>query len=734
MPSFDPYALPPRLTGVVWLTFRYERSGTFTPMPYVACVSIERERGPKPMSATFRYAYPIGYPGSFVYFEHFLPLIAAPNGYDIPPADTVRFDDRIVVVEVQPDGSWLFAFDGFVQIPEGNISGAKYDLLFQAQGVEIRAWDEPIQGRLQRDAFAPDQTGEVIWIDAPARFNPKGVANCTGDPDTDGSWDYVWEDSATGKKSPVFYDERFPQDRQALFPGIVDADQEYVRIWTVNRAAKYILAHGNEQETWVESPDFDALNDLLAAVEPVSDGGSVDPDSPSSFRLYAVPIADTAIDGMPWPDALAKVLQPHGFNFRFGLYNNGGYPRTRLLVFRERDNLDATFKTAYLQPGDGGAIDVAQNNVAGFQLARDASQVVNAWSVDSAPCDYEIGIVLAPGFFLTQGNDIGDVPETQATNPDNAADRDLYRLFVADEAGEGFYDYDLLAWVEREYLDFTPILGEKWIARRRPGRGPLISTDNLGDPRKPTLCLLTNYVPAPRSFWDGTGDVLPIKGSWELLKDRLGVRITASDLGSFSIGKLGSTAPAAFQSLGSTFDFVKAVADADGLARIYLLLTCVISGDAMIEAEANRQATSPTVYTVRRRIDGRDKFKAHKSHSSSFWRYNAGGAGPPEPLDTVRDDSPLATEYAKARRLATELPSFAGTVTINRITRAYSVGDRLVAIEPRLSLQSNVGGEHGEGPRFPVIVKIDWNNDGNSQSTTLTLDDRRSEGEPVETT
>ena len=71
-----------------------------------------------------------------------------------------------------------------------------------------------------------------------------------------------------------------------------------------------------------------------------------------------------------------------------------------------------------------------------------------------------------------------------------------------------------------------------------------------------------------------------------------------------------------------------------------------------------------------------------------------------------------------------------GSVTIGRLTNSYFVGDRIDSIYPRMTLQTNIPTQQYPN-RYPMVVQLTWRNEP-EQSTTLQLDDRRSESDPVE--
>src|SRR6185503_9322737 len=69
-----------------------------------------------------------------------------------------------------------------------------------------------------------------------------------------------------------------------------------------------------------------------------------------------------------------------------------------------------------------------------------------------------------------------------------------------------------------------------YVNRYRPGKARLISKDDQGVARRANLAISRDYRGGAGRVWDGTGtwDYCGSEG-WSLLKDRLGIRITAEN-------------------------------------------------------------------------------------------------------------------------------------------------------------------------------------------------------------
>jgi hypothetical protein len=152
-----------------------------------------------------------------------------------------------------------------------------------------------------------------------------------------------------------------------------------------------------------------------------------------------------------------------------------------------------------------------------------------------------------------------------------------------------------------------------------------------------------------------------------------------------------------------------------------LRLTTVIEDDLMLPAVTGSRPASPTVFTMRRRIDARDHFALETVAAGSL--YNPGS----QPI-TIRDDTARALAHARQLRAAHEFPPLAGSVTIPSLISTFRVGDRIAKINGRdISFQTNVGTGQGESPVFPVVVGLTWDFSGQRQATILELADRRAE-------
>ena len=724
--TFNPYALPPALMGQPTAVFRCDGAGGFTPLPSVRWMDITYRKGPYPPRATFRYAYgePSGFAGAT--FESVLPIIKT-NITD----DTVFLDDRVVVATIDDAGNPLFLFDGFVQIPEASISGQSYSLAFQAQGVAIRCWDVPLMGSFRRNMNSLTTPNSTIYTDLPARVNPEGKPNRTAYSDSS-PFDYDY--SLDNFKFPVFTDDLMVTNADGKIPNL---NNNKLQLWDLGGVVRYILAVGNSKQLYVNNPDFTVLDTSFWAYN----------DDGTTTYIYC---RDMVLSGKPWPEALNEAIRNQGFSFTFRLGTKNGLPFNYITFERERDGYGATVKSLYMQ-STGDTIDPSQTNTRALSLAVDASQVVNAYVVDHKCDEYEVGIVLAPGFSVDKVNDPLHPERFLTSNQDASAPRDAYRLFIADECGEGHVFLDNAAFTTNQpFKQFNQLWGNNYAIRRRPGYGPCFSLDATGQRYKPQLFILTNWGkpnqdPPPMLYDSGqvsgasqTPYIIPIKGSWEMLRDRLGVRLTCANPQAWNIGDIDPTNPA-YGKVPPTVDMINNIITYDyknPQNHLFLLLTCVISADRKAtQALAPKRAVSPTQFAVARSIDAHDRYKRWAAHKSSAYQASNSSLYGNQIDDTrarfyARDDSAAAQAYAEGLRASTETPSIGGSVSIGRLCNSYQVGDRIDALRDRMSLQTNIPSKTMPN-RYPVIVQITWRNEP-EQSTTIQLDDRRSESDPVE--
>lgn len=694
--DFDPYDVPLSSPAATIRVCRYNSpssgSDGFTLLPNVTCERIRHAEGPEPPTAWFRYVLDDATPAASapVDFGRLWPQNAA-GPY------VVRNDDRLVVLATSPDGEARILFDGFAQSPQIDLDAQSQRVSFLALGVANRCWDEPIGGRLQRDADDPHE-GRTVLIQLPVRFNPDGRPNCSPD-----GADVERADASA--RHPVFLDPD------------IDRDPDPRTYWTLGKFVRYILGTSNDQ-VFVKNPDFDRLDALLQSKGP----------APGSTPIGGGTAADIVIrdydaTNKPWPEALAAQLELAGFGMRFVTGEGGdGSPRSEIEIYRKDADAGGPLRDLLLLRS-GSSLNPARCNVASLRLRRDTRAIVNAVTVETAQRRVEASFVLAPGFIPSPGDESASrrvrfLRSNLATA--DGEDRRKYRYYVADEAGDGHWDASTATWSQRA-LDLDDLFpaddegGPTYVRRLRAGSATLVTRDAQGRPLQAQLAISRDYTgPAP-SLWDGTGNWQPVVGGWQILEDRLGIYIIAEDPESWAIGDYTGSHP---QEPSRTLRGVTSQANPTAPnTRFVLRLTTVIEDDLMLPASVDSRPASPTSFTRRRRVDARDHFAletvaAHSLHN------------PASEAKTMRDDTERAVAWARQLRSAHELPPTVGSATLPGLVTAYRVGDRVARIDGRdVALQTNVGEAQGETPAYPTISAVSWEFSDDRQSTLIELSD-----------
>ena len=681
-----PLARPAATIGV----FRYEPGGigNFEYLANIRILMIQYREGADPGVARFRYVFDQANPPTVP--NSFQDALSVNSGMP----GVVANDDRLIVLTFDPDGNPDVLFDGFAQVPELGLASDREMVTFMAFGVAIREWDTPIAGPLMRDADQPDVISDYA-TDLVTHFNPAGLPNATPE-DADAVDD-------SGNTYPTFLDPR------------VIRDPDVRRPWTLPMALRYLCYRHNPDQTYVENPEGSLLDGLLESVDP--DSGDT-----QSGETEPLLVPDYPASGKAWPAVVRDLIEPFGFGMAFRLEtDDDGNPKTSLDIFQRQGGSTASYKDLYLQPR-GDALDPGQTNLAEAQLARDTSGMANAFSVDTGLVRYEASFILAPGFSISGGD--ASNSSTLAGFDRNGTDfseenHDKYRLYVFDETGEGHWD-----WKHAELTNEPPSLGDLlgkeddlasgYVKRRRVPIGQLFTLDPNQKPLKAQLSISTNYDGLQSGLWDGTGTWQPVGGGFELLKDRLGIWINVPNPNRWNIQ--------ASKVSGTPYPsgIVKGVEDqVDANANHFALrLTCVIEGDHVIAATADRRPSSPTTYTILRHVDARDRYAKQVIAANSEFN-------PTSDEIVVRDDTTDALAEAISRRSSSEAGEVAGVVMIPRFTQAYRIGDRICSIQGRnLSLQTNAGAPTEEGQVYPAVVGLTWDFDG-KQQTLLHLSDQR---------
>ena len=720
--TFFPGTVPLARPSATVLVYRATPSADGSPwsyelLPNVRCLGIALREGADPGLARFRYTFLDAdlAPGDPNRFEQVYPLDAAGPG-------VVSTDDRLVVRAFRDDGYSELLFDGFVQVPQADLSPEIEHVSFVALGATIREWDTPLGGAVYRNADLPTVVKD-FETDEPVRFNPDGKPNAT--PAAADSSTFEAEPDASNEY-PVFLGPVWPSN---------SINGSTIREWDLGMASRYIMARGafsdfdGSPSDYVQIPDFTNVDDNLKAIRPVDggDASTINVSDPSTYELESIPVVDVDVKGENWQPAIERLVTPHGFQVRndLGTDENDDPQWTFKIYAKDRGG---AIKTVMLQQA-GNDFDPAQTNVGDIALARDFHGIANQIAVDAAPVRVEASFILAPGFQVAAGGDSSNPNQFAATDQDDStSDAIKYRRFIYDECGEGHWSLSTSSWLTTR-VDFDAIFPAasgkiQYAYRRRPGIGTLITVDADNKPLRAGLWISLDYAGPVPGVWDGTGHWQKIdSGDWHLLPDRLGIQITAENPNNWSIGApIGGTPPIP----GGKVNLVEWIAGPT-MANPYprIMLVCCVDSDQDFNVKAPRRPSSPTDFTITRRVDARDRFRKRVVSVSSMYA---------EPLatedDVVEDDTDEAKAFAEGMRRANEGGSFTGTVTIPRLSTAYNIGDKIREVDGRnVSLRSNAAGEAGESPTYPTVVAISWDFDG-KQVTTLELSDHRLEPPP----
>lgn len=733
-PSFDLGPPPPTYTASpipvrVYIYDPYATSGEedsssprYRHLPNVRCVSVAEREGAEATTAQFVYllddtlAFTDGWPNDFAG----LWALESKGGsrYRVKPGD------RLVVLAELPDRarSIRLLFDGFVAAPQADVTESGQSVGFSAVGAEIRCWDAVVGGRLQRDADDPNADAATP-TGLPARFNPDGKPNATPT-----GHDYT----GLGPEFPVFLE-------------IVKRDESPGTLWTLSRAVRYLIGSGNAGEEYVENPDFGLLDDLLDTKAP-KEGGPYDPKDPATYTTSPVTLGDHDATNRPWPEAVSELLGYFGFGMRFVHEWEADGPVHRLELHRRDQEGPTAPKEVRLPKPTRQATDLAAIDAAGLSTSHDFRSLANEIVIETSPGRYEVSVVLMPEFAPDEG-DAAVPSKWLASNRDklSAADRKKYRVWSADEAGDGHWDGE--AWAIDSPLDLSTVFPDVrregratpdpgYVRRYRPGKSTLLSKDAAGRPRKAILALSRDYAGDAPAVWDGSGHWQPIAGSWRLLGDRLGVEITADDVQAWSIGDYQGDDP---QQAGKALDVLRSIATPDDSKKdrkpFFLRLTTVIEGDFGVEATAERRDASPSPFRIVRRVEARDHYRRDLvSQSSPYYEdalvddYTNDEAG----NVYVRDDMEKAKAKAAQIRASREFPPIAASLKIPRLDFTLAIGDRVSKIDGRdVSLLLNAKGEAGEAPSYPFVVGRTLDLSGDEYTTTIQLSDRRMEVDPI---
>ncbi len=717
----------------------------FQVIPNVRCEVIEEREGiSHPQSARFHYVLDgTGKPDWPSQFEELFALIANTKKSG-SKADAARNaarrkkyivlpEDRIVVKVFQDaknERDFSIYFDGFSEAPELHVSPSGQSVTFDASGVGIRLFDEPIHQRLERDASTPKTPGVEtrFLIDGPTIFNPDGKKNSTftnsdmTELETGVAWNGEYAEQVQNG------DESEEDTSAGFFPIFLDpnARDEFGAAstwWTLSSAAMYLIGHYNDEE-YVANPDLSVLHKLLSGRRQKDGADYFDSDDPSTYVDEEIELPEYDATGKHWPTALDELLGFSSFASKFEIgTDEDGEPDNVIDVYRKDGTGISDPKDVYFQQAFQN-LDPSKTNTQEISITRDYKNSFNAVVVDTKPTQYEVSIVLAPGFAPATGDEsASNRTQYLRSNFDvtaSATTRDKYRLYVADESGEGHWEDE--NW-ETNPLDLSDVFEDDssgnrtYCHRRRPGKDKLISTDSLGKPLRATLAISRDYANTTPAAWDRTGTWQPVTQGWQLLDDRLGIYITAENPEEWKTGTY--TGPNG-QEVSQTVRGVTSQANPSGAnTRFYLRLTCVIEADKRPVAVVPRRKSSALKFDRIRYSHSKEAFAIRTITESSV----NGDRG----VTTTYGDTDAIKAFAAQVQQAHENPAIAGRVVIPHLDRSYQIGDAIRAVAGRdLALDTNAGKEQGESPRYPLVVARTFDFQ-NGQRTILSLSDFRAD-------
>ena len=718
--TITPDPIPVARSSAALAVYLYDPTQTdfslkYTLLPNIRCLGASVRVGADPGAARFRYVFqdPSLAPDFPSRIEEVFSL-------DATGPYIVKTDDELVVVAIRSDGYHEMLMHCYAQVPQADLSAEVETVSFMGIGAPIREWDTPLPGAVVRDADSPTTISD-IQTDLPVRFNPDGKPNASPNDSGDSPATY-----------PVFLGPVSPSNK---------INGSRIRFWWLGMAARYIIVEGTKanDNPIVTYKDLTYLDDLLLAIRPVdeADSGTIDIDDDSTWEGEDIIVQDIDVTGMAWPVALERLIEPHGFKFRFQLSETDpgdddfGDPVWTIVIYN--DNFSIPVMDLNLQEAGSAPLDPSQTNLGHLNLARDIHGIANRIAIDAAPIRVEASFILAPGFEVSAGDAaiaLTDAAPWKLKNDPTGADADKYRLYIFDECGEGHWEFPFMSTLNNP-TDLKSLLTFKaksrpFVRRRRPGVGTLLTTDDKGKPLRFAVFASFDYAGPMPAVWDGfsgTWEELQM-GSIRLLDDRLGFVFTMEDPNSFEQQSSGAVA----QFAGGKFNSVEwSAAPTASFPYPRFMLVCCIDADQDFNVVAPNRIASPTQYAITRRVDARDRFFKKIVSKSSIFRALA---GPGTDDLVVDDDTDDAQAHADGVRKSEESGTFSGSATIPRLSTAYTLGVRIRKIVGRgLSLRTNAAAEAGESAIYPGVVGIEYSfEDG--QHTTLEMTDRRAEPPP----
>ena len=199
---------------------------------------------------------------------------------------------------------------------------------------------------------------------------------------------------------------------------------------------------------------------------------------------------------------MAELLDFHGFGMRWVCEDDQyGQPYDYLEIYR-KDAAGPTSPKPVFLPATGSDLASSAVNLSAFHAAFDFQSVANQIVVETKPKRYEVSVILAPGFQpATTDNTAANRGQFRKSFIDvadsyfpgsGAAIRAKYRLYLADECGDGHWSFAQAQWIAAP-VDLSAIFpanqdgSATYVRRYRPGENTLLTKDLNNRPKSAQL-------------------------------------------------------------------------------------------------------------------------------------------------------------------------------------------------------------------------------------------------------
>ena len=496
--------------------------------------------------------------------------------------------------------------------------------------------------------------------------------------------------------------------RKTLKPAGVD-------YWTLTDAAYYLMNLHLHSDEW-KLPTKEDLAKILG-------------DDPMLLRDHKLRA------GQFFPKLFDDLLHPYGYDWFVDFRAVKGKNK-EIKIFRRGEGDKVTLK----QPEYGGTVDWDKLDVARISVQSDiSSRAANAVRVRGDLEEVEATFILVP----TWDASYDTRQDTDLTHEKLAESSELHRVYrdwAANEAG----DYTgLRDWISTPYI--TEIVGDDYALYRRRRAYPTISTDFDGRPVGKTRGVDIEW-------WDGANwqpiDTLADGASLniKLLKDEIGIRIDASQLGpivSHGVwgdatvagsnkvkGPAGGTAQpwTSPEKVGFALGVPSGWSPLSGgtnTSGLLFRMTCTVKLDRCVEyvEEPGKGGFKKGDYFLLDRkelvINARDRFRKRTVRPLSKYHKDR-----PDGVFVRRpevDDTDTMKDVAEEVFATSNQSSLSGSIVQPGVGYLEHLGKVVEEIEGR-DIDLRVSPKNRD-KKYPSVVGVDYDVQG--QTTTLRLDIRR---------